>query len=474
MQKTNRLSCCGLLFALLGLTPFLYGSDVLITGCDTGYAGVVLEFYCFDNPFTTERTTIGTVRPGDDGCFSLRMETNATRQIFVDIGIYRAFFYAEPGKEYRLALPPYVRKKTEDAMNPYFRPSLLHMGVIDSEQNDLNRKIMEFEERYRLLFDRMAVLVYRQAGTEALDTLVEQLENDFPPEGNRYFARYRDCRISFLKHLPMMQRGYDWGMKPVPDEAPDLDNPAYTELFTVLFQDIFQKIADRQDNRRHLVQCLEDGNLKGLKGLIRQEMSYENDSLVEVIVLKGLYDLYYNSELPAEKIANVIKILTQDSAIASNRELAVSMHSWITALLPGQVAPEISGKDLSGQEFRLSDLRGTFVYLFFFSVSNYACLKDFVLLDDLQRRYVKELVVLGVSMDRDRTALTDYLSMRPVGWKIIDGVERETVKDQYRLTAYPSYFLVGPDGSLVMSPAPAPMDHFENHLLRYLPSAKER
>jgi len=40
----------------------------------------------------------------------------------------------------------------------------------------------------------------------------------------------------------------------------------------------------------------------------------------------------------------------------------------------------------------------------------------------------------------------------------------------YDIRAFPTYFLIGPDGNLINSPAPGPGENFENNLFKIMRS----
>jgi peroxiredoxin len=192
-----------------------------------------------------------------------------------------------------------------------------------------------------------------------------------------------------------------------------------------------------------------------------------------MIVLKGLFDTYYSNELPRPSVVQMLDQMILNAPSMEAHSLVAEVKERITALMEGSPAPDVKGFDLANTPVSLANFRGKYIYLDFFSVSNYACIKDFELLGYIQSRFFDTLVVVSVSMDPLPDDLDDYLSTKEIPWQVIRSVDVKEAAEQYQLVALPAYFLIAPDGKFVMSPAPAPTDRFEEYFARYLERRKQ-
>jgi hypothetical protein len=73
-------------------------------------------------------------------------------------------------------------------------------------------------------------------------------------------------------------------------------------------------------------------------------------------------------------------------------------------------------------------------------------------------------------VDGDREYLRALVKRNGYEWRFIV-VDRESVLlDEYRILTYPTYYLVGRQGELIMSPAPAPSENIDRYLMEFLES----
>ena len=86
------------------------------------------------------------------------------------------------------------------------------------------------------------------------------------------------------------------------------------------------------------------------------------------------------------------------SNIAEHKYIAQNIREKITRLLPGFSPPNFSLLDEDSIFYSLDDFKGKFVYLNFCSIQSLACIKEFSVLDSLQKKYEDILTVLSISV----------------------------------------------------------------------------
>ena len=119
-----------------------------------------LEFTRIADWITGGEELVGSCVVSDSGDFRLSFDLSATQQILVHLGVYLGYFYAEPGKTYELVLPEKEDKKPEDQLNPYFKPEEIHLGLINFNQDELNMRIMMFEDAYVPYYEKHVGHIY--------------------------------------------------------------------------------------------------------------------------------------------------------------------------------------------------------------------------------------------------------------------------------------------------------------------------
>ncbi|MCS7052155.1 MAG: TlpA family protein disulfide reductase [Ignavibacterium sp.] len=115
-------------------------------------------------------------------------------------------------------------------------------------------------------------------------------------------------------------------------------------------------------------------------------------------------------------------------------------------------APEFSLKTLEGKTVKLSDYKGKIVIIDFWATWCPPCRKGIPDLVDLQKTYSKELVVIGISLDQERTIkdLKPFIQNYGINYPVVLGDEK-VVRDYGGVNAIPTSFIVDQKGFIVDS-----------------------
>lgn len=118
----------------------------------------------------------------------------------------------------------------------------------------------------------------------------------------------------------------------------------------------------------------------------------------------------------------------------------------MTPLDPGHPAPELSALALDGSEVRLAAHEGSWVLVDFWATWCGPCLRELPHLKELQAEN-PELVILGISGDRQLAALERFLERDPLPWvQVYD--EGAPVRREWRVRQLPTNYLIAPDGTI--------------------------
>lgn len=132
--------------------------------------------------------------------------------------------------------------------------------------------------------------------------------------------------------------------------------------------------------------------------------------------------------------------------------LATRIKHVVETLTVGKVAPDIVGRDLSGNEFRLSDYRGKVVALVFFGEWCGICRTQYPyerLLLELYKNW--PFAMLGVDSDADRDATRKAMSDRGLDYRAWwDGyLEKNTggpIATDWDVSGWPTIYLIDGNG----------------------------
>jgi len=120
----------------------------------------------------------------------------------------------------------------------------------------------------------------------------------------------------------------------------------------------------------------------------------------------------------------------------------------------GDVAPDFSLIRLDGKPVDLKSLRGKYVLLNFWATWCGVCHEQYPLLQAIHSKWGADdrFVMLGISLDDDQaTALTDTVFTKAPWPQALAGVpEKGGAASGYGVTAVPEYFLIDPNGKLLV------------------------
>jgi hypothetical protein len=80
-----------------------------ITGNAPEYAGSELIFYKYQDRITFMNEEIFRLNIDTAGNFSTNVNVDQITYVFGEFGVYHAYFFLEPDKDYELLLPPFAK-----------------------------------------------------------------------------------------------------------------------------------------------------------------------------------------------------------------------------------------------------------------------------------------------------------------------------------------------------------------------------
>jgi peroxiredoxin len=190
-------------------------------------------------------------------------------------------------------------------------------------------------------------------------------------------------------------------------------------------------------------------------------MALRDDSLRELVILKGLSDCIQKPDLyPIQSVNQTLDSIANTSKIAEHREIAMNILLREKKLNQLDTAIDFNLKKLNGESVSLSSLRGKYVYLNFGRSENYACQKEYRLLKEIQDKKVNGLEIVTISSDQDTATFNDYVKSNPqYSWTFLFDDKKE-ITSKYGIRILPSYIIIDPDGKIAMIPAISPQQNF--------------
>jgi hypothetical protein len=150
--------------------------------------------------------------------------------------------------------------------------------------------------------------------------------------------------------------------------------------------------------------------------VLSKDSLFHQRNFAELVVMKGLYDGYYSGNYDKEKVIALMKKATVECKSDANKEIATDIYKKLTKLRIGTQAPSFTLYTLAGKEKELSEYYGKFIYLNFANTQNFACKKDFQVLEQFSKMYKRDLVIITVLTDEDPDAALRYVKNNKFKW----------------------------------------------------------
>lgn len=127
---------------------------------------------------------------------------------------------------------------------------------------------------------------------------------------------------------------------------------------------------------------------------------------------------------------------------------SAAVAPWEIEDIMGKQAPPFSLKNLDGRPLSLADYKGKVVLINFWATWCKPCRVEMPSLNKLFKKYGKQgLVVIGVSIDKTRDPVREFLEEIPLDFPIV--LDSDTsVSKNYKVFAFPTTFLIDRGGIL--------------------------
>jgi len=446
-----------------------FAQNVTLFGNAKDYKNKKIIFYKYDNPITNNIEKLDSCIVNDNGDFNVKFNIKHSSQIFTNIGIYKAYIFAEPNKKYNIILPPLVEKKLKDSLNPYFKPFDINLGIKNPEKDDLNILIQRFDNYLKPYLNLKFYEIYVKGKSSDVDSMINFLDTSFSKYNNQYIKNYVYYKTAFLKFVSY-ERSYKYITHYYFSGKPILyNNIAYIDLFNNMYNNYFTDLGHSVKGKY----IYSNVNLSKSPNVIMKSLSNEiiteDTALLEFITLKGLHDAIYDKDFKKRFIVQSLDTIIAQSKIPEHKVIAEKIKSEILNIKPKQ---NIESFDFSLQNsdsnlVSLKDFRGKYVYLNFMYSRAYSCMKDFSLLEKLQKKYNDQLEIVTIFLDTDLKLLREFKQKNPLfSWTFLNlGNNNKKLISDYGIIAYPTYILIDPYGKIIANPARNPQEYFERYFV---------
>ena len=239
------------------------------------------------------------------------------------------------------------------------------------------------------------------------------------------------------------------------------ENIAFWEAFNTLFKSFFDAFGTYSPEQNAIDKAIYAGDFKTLSAYLQERFGLTDNTLRELVILKGMYDAYHSTRRNPPYILKLIEKWQSEISVLENRIIWENVLDHLKSVAPKAEAYNFKLQDEKGKIYQLSDFKGKYVYLNFCNTRITLSKKDFGILERYGETYKKDLVVVNIFTDRSRGDMSIFVkSLNSKNVNLYWGTQQNLIT-KYQIINIPTYFLIDRKGELMLVPAPTPDEGFE-------------
>ena len=447
-------------------------APVVIHGYADFAVGEEVRLIAYEDLITYTPKVVSSDMVDKNGAFELSYATPEVRLVQLEIRTSRAEFLVEPSKKYDFTI-----SMDADLFN-FFRPQdydgFLQVENENDNPQDLNRRVNYFSDYYNYAFNRYFFPIVYDRDEAARDSLMAIMRQKFEIRYNPFdfYQSYVFYGISQLDRIYWQKETKKLYQKYLDNDYILYNNPNYMEFFDSFYDDyVFSSLKINRENV--LISINDSVNYRMLFNELGRDEFLVNERIRELVIIKNLGQLYLNH--PEFDKANILKLLEelqQTTHFVEHKPLITNMINFVKKFSDNQLVKNIKLKEPNGKDFLLNKLNGKWTYLHFFRTDCLECVRELVLIREIQEKYKDSLRCVGVCLDFDKYQLQNFLNKYPqFDWEFVHFNQQYQWLNNLEVNSLPDYILLSPEGKIFNRYLPAPADGLVDYLSRLLKPA---
>ena len=447
-----------ILLLVLAFANIINAQNVIITGNAKTYSGDKLYWKTYSDQIIFTEKQLGECVVDNNGDFKFELNIDKTCVSFIHLNVFKGILYLEPGKTYNVILPKKVNKLPADELNPFFEEIEFFVKCTNTDSTDLNNRIKIFDKLYDLGMAKSLKHFKGRVSKLVIDSIEQQIENEFTDCKNQYFNNYREYNYAALRLIAYERNKKRFLSQYFSNKEILFNNPAYMDLFNRVFNNHLSVLYRKAKGRLIPYNLIKQKSLSSLKSTLDSFPYLTNDSLQDMVILKSLSDNFYKNDFPQESILFMIDSIELSTDVAEIKTAAKNIKDKLSCLLPGYPAPGFKLSDIKKKLINLEDFRNEFVYLSICNPASYSCQKDFKVLQQLNFQQYELFNIVTICVCNSLEEMQQLVEENKLSWTFLYYEKNKQLLKDYNVRVYPSYYLINPEGKLVMAHAFPPTE----------------
>jgi hypothetical protein len=447
---------------LILFSGFLLRAEVSsVSGKIINGKGLTIRLMTYSDQLSYLRETLATGVIGEDGQFQFTVENNATRYVWLDIEFQQAELFIQPTQSYQVE----IELKSASLSSSYYNRTGLDVKIVKDDPDNLNLYIQDFNQLYNDFLLNYADNVRSKSAGTMFDTFIAAINLRFQNATNPYFQDYIRYKTASMQLFLRLKGRDNIGLEYFTGKPVLYENIEYMDFFHLYFEKYFLAGSKHFSYNKTFDMVNGEASCAAILDSLKADPVLKDIETRELLLLDGLKELYGISGFKHSRIIVLVNEIAAGGSTLDIRALALNLLLRINRLQPGSPAPDFNLAGFrNGQNYKLSDFKGRFVYLAFFDSGNPASQSELGLITDVYEEFKSKVDFVAVSVDKDPGKLAAYLKMAELPWLVLQyGGNLELLED-YDATSYPYFILINDKGQIVSCPAPSPSENLEKLL----------
>lgn len=452
------------LFVLLILTLGLQSSfakKVKLFGQHAAYANTHIKVLCYDDAFSKTEKQLAVMQLDKQGEFSVEFDIEETQMVFLPLGIFRGYFFAESGKEYQLSLPPKRDLSPAQKNDPFFEPQDVLLGFRNAPKDDLNNLIRKFDNQFDNFINQNFDGIYNQRASSLGVEFSKQITKAYASIKHPYFQTYLLYRLGYLEYLANTEAYMTLENKYFAKQELLLNNSAYTILFDKIYNNALGDAFHRREKTKFNKALESKDAYQELSKAMKTYSVYQDNSFRDLLLAKSIFEGTENALFTRRKAIAILKQINQNSQDDRVSRLTKNYLSKLSHLLKHTKAPGFKVGDLA-----LENYKGKYLYLNFCNTSNSVWSNDLESLKKLHKAFGKDIEFLSLANDVDPICFKNRLKQSEANWPIVLIDKDNPILKDYKIKVFPTYIIINPEGKVYQYPARGPHDGVEKTFIK--------
>jgi peroxiredoxin len=448
-----------LLFTTIAIALFGRGFTT-IRGSIQGANGYQIRLLTWADQITFIEKKLATATIDEQGQFNLITELNSVLYAFIAIGNMRAEILLEPGRAYEIQFEPYPPLSFFETRNPVLQREPLRYTFINPASNDINSAAAEIDVAYNQFLSNHYMDIYLRK-TQVIDAFIDTFFLRFGSLTHPWLRQMVDYKIASLKlsgyKITIEQANEIW----LKNQDFEYAHPDFMEFFNQLFSNFLTTRLKHYTYREMMTVINDQGSYFSLTELVGKDSVLRNEQLRELVILKGLGEIYHNRDFNDGNILKMLNHIAGASKFKEHRLIASNLIYLNTRFDKGMMAPDFTLPDHNGKKHSISDYRGKYLYIAFYMSNCIPCLSELKYLESIYPSLKDKLAIAAVSLDPDTARYRKTIQQQTFPWTTLHFSNDFELTDRYQIKTYPFFILIAPDGSFEAYGARQPSAQFK-------------